>query len=193
MPGQLQEGIYHAPGTRPGRCFGILFLRAARGLEARQVGAAFRALWAMYQGLKSGQVRDLPGHPVPTGNSTVLVGYGPNVFGLPGVRRALPADFGGQALFRSPLPTGGGPVLIGSGLRYAADVRANLATEEIAVQLIAETELAVARGVVETWKALRDLTDPTTATAPLLLTAFFTGFQRDDGRSWMDFHDGCRT
>ena len=190
MPGQLQEGIYHASGTRPGRFFGILFLRAGRGLDARQVGAAFRALWAMYQGLKSGQVRDLSGHPVPTGDLTVLVGYGPNVFGLPGVRRDLPTDFRGHGLFRSPVPTGGGPVLIGSGLRYAADVRANLATEEIAVQLIAETELAVARGVVETWKALHDLTDPATAAAPLLLTAFYTGFQRDDGRSWIDFHDG---
>jgi len=44
--------------------------------------------------------------------------------------------------------------LIGSGLRYGDDVKINPATEEIAVQFITETQLAVNRAVVETWKAL---------------------------------------
>jgi deferrochelatase/peroxidase EfeB len=73
---------------------------------------------------------------------------------------------------------------------YADDIRINLATEEIAVQLIAETQLAVNRAVVETWKALQNMIDPETQTGPLLLTSFYMGFQRDDGRSWLDFHDG---
>ncbi|MBW4495645.1 MAG: Dyp-type peroxidase [Oscillatoria princeps RMCB-10] len=186
----LQEGIYHAPGVRPGKFFTILFLRAGRGCSASQVGEAFKTLWEMYQALKRGEVRDLPEHPVPNGDLTVLVGYGPNVFKLPDVRRPLPPDLGTQNQFRSPRPTGGGRLLAASGLSYADDARTNPATEEIAVQFIAETELAVNRAVVETWKVLQDMTDPETGSSPLLLTSFYSGFQRDDERSWIDFHDG---
>ncbi|MGH8907147.1 MAG: Dyp-type peroxidase [Egibacteraceae bacterium] len=186
----LQEGISHAPGQRPGAFFTILFLRAAPACTAAQVGQALGELWRVYQGLKAGNVRELPGHPVPAGALTVLVGYGPKAFALTGAGRPLPADLGSQSRFRSPLPTGGGPLLVGSGLRYGDDVRANLATEEIAVQLIADTQLATSRAVVETWRTLAALTDPRTGMAPLLLTSFYSGFQRDDGRSWIDFHDG---
>ena len=35
----LQEGIYHAPGRRPGRFFALLFLRAADGADAAAVAA----------------------------------------------------------------------------------------------------------------------------------------------------------
>nr|WP_248277619.1 Dyp-type peroxidase domain-containing protein [Brasilonema sp. UFV-L1] len=34
------------------------------------------------------------------------------------------------------------------------------------------------------------MSDLATGAAPLLLTGFYSGFQRDDGRSWIDFHDG---
>ncbi len=190
MAGKLQEGIYHAPGVRPGKCFNILFLRALPGLDARQVGEAFGKLWQMYQDLKNGKLTDLPGQTVPTGDLTVLVGYGANVFKLPDIQHQLPSQIKDFGAFRSPLPTGGGPLLIGSGLRYADDVKTNPATEEIAVQFIAETQLAVNRAVMETWKALQDMSDQATGLAPLLLTAFYNGFQRDDGRSWIDFHDG---
>ncbi|MEC4816956.1 MAG: Dyp-type peroxidase [Scytonema sp. PMC 1069.18] len=190
MADKLQEGIYHAPGVRTGKFFNILFLRALPGLDAHQVGEAFGKLWQMYQGLKNGELTDLPGQPLPAGDLTVLVGYGANVFKLPGIQRQVPSHIREFGAFRSPLPTGGGPLLIGSGLRYADDVKANPATEEIAVQFIAETQLAVNRAVVETWKALQNMSDLATGTAPLLLTGFYSGFQRDDGRSWIDFHDG---
>ena len=187
---KLQEGIYHAPGVRPGKFFNILFLRAASGQNARQVGEAFAKLWEIYQELKSGKVRDLPGQQVPSGDLTVLVGYGANTFKLPEVRRTLPSHLQDFGFFRSPLPAGGGSFLIGSGLKYAADVKINSATEEIAVQFIAETQLAVDRAIVETWKVLSSMTDPTTESAPLLITSFYSGSQRDDKRSWIDFHDG---
>jgi Dyp-type peroxidase family len=186
----LQEGIYHAPGQRPGAFFTILFLRAAPACTATQVGQALDQLWQVYQGLREGKVRDLPGHPVPSGDLTVLVGYGPKAFQIDGTGRGLPTDLGVEYRFRSPLPTGGGPLLLGSGLRYGDDVRANMATEEIAIQLIAETQLAVSRAVVETWRTLAALTTPQTDAAPLMLTSFYSGFQRDDGRSWIGFHDG---
>lgn len=190
MAGNLQEGIYHAPGVTPGKFFNILFLRALPGLSGRQVGEAFGKLWQMYQDLKNGKSVDLPGHPFCAGDLTVLVGYGANVFKLPNIQHQLPSHIKKFGAFRSPLPTGGGPLLIGSGLRYADDVKTNPATEEIAVQFIAETQLAANRAVVETWKALQSMSDPAIGAAPLLLTGFYSGFQRDDGRSWIDFHDG---
>lgn len=190
MAGKLQEGIYHAPGLRPGKFFNILFLRALPGLRSRQVGEAFGKLWQVYQDLKDGKLTDLPGHPLPAGDLTVLIGYGVNVFKLPEIQRQLPSQIKDFGAFRSPLPTGGGPLLIGSGLRYADDVKTNPATEEIAVQFIAETQLAVNRAIVETWKVLQDMSDQATGIAPLLLTSFYSGFGRDDGRSWIDFHDG---
>jgi Dyp-type peroxidase family len=186
----LQEGIYHAPGQAPGRAFGILFLRAAPGRSAGQVGEALRRLWGMYQDLKAGKVRELPGHPVPSGDLTVLVGYGPKAFQVPGARRVLPQEFGPAFRFRSARPTGGGPLLLGAGLHYDDDVRTNPATEELAVQLIAQTQLAVNRAIVETWRTLEEVTDPVSGESPLLLTSFYGGFQRDDGRSWLGFHDG---
>lgn len=190
MAGKLQEGIYHAPGVKPGKFFNILFLRALPGLNAREVGEAFGKLWQMYQNLKNGKLTDLPGQTLPAGDLTVLVGYGRNAFKLPDIQQQLPEALSSFGAFRSPSPTGGGPLLINSGLRYADDVKTNPATEEIAVQFIGETQLAVNRAVVETWKALQDMTDQDTGLAPLLLTAFYKGFQRDDGRSWIDFHDG---
>ena len=183
----LQEGIYHAPGRRPGRHFALLFLRAAEGVDAARAAAALGDLWGMYQGLKAGIVRDLDGVTVPAGDDamTVLLGFGRNAFELDGVALARPHGLADEYLFRSADPGGGGPLLRGSGLSYAPDVRANMATEAFCVQVIAESKLAVDRAVVETWKALADAAEPA-----LGLTTFYLGNQRNDHRSWIDFHDG---
>jgi deferrochelatase/peroxidase EfeB len=185
----LQEGIYHAPGARPGRAFAIFFLQAAPGADAATVGGALRRLWNVWRGLTRGTVADLPEHPVPANALTVLIGYGQKTFALAGARRTVPAALL-TGSFRSPQPMGGGRVVVGSGLSYSSDVRQNPATEEIAVQVVAETQLAVNRVIVETWKVTHDHTDPATDVAALTMTAFYQGFQRDDGRSWIDFHDG---
>jgi hypothetical protein len=147
-------------------------------------------LWSMYHGLTVGEVDDLPGHPVDPGELTALVAYGVKVFSLPGAARPVPEGLGDQFRFRSPLANGGGPLLRGSGLRYADTVAQNPATEEVAVQLVARTELAVHRAVVETWRVLQRHCDPSTGAGPLQIASFFRGFQRDDGRSWIGFHDG---
>ena len=117
---------------------------------------------------------------------TVLLGFGRNAFALRrhGARRAR-AGSPTSTSSAPPTPDGGGPLLRGSGLRYAPDVRANMATEAFCVQVIADTKLAVDRAVVETWKALADPAEPA-----LELTTFYLGNQRDDRRSWIDFHDG---
>jgi len=55
---------------------------------------------------------------------------------------------------------------------------------DLAIQLIADTELAVNRAVVEVYRLIE--------MEPLALrfVAFYGGFNRDDGRSWLGFHDG---
>lgn len=184
----LQEGIYHAPGQRPGRFFALLFLRAAPDAGAAHVAAALADLWAMYGDLKAGRLRDLEGVQLPGAEQdamTVLLGFGRNAFELGGVALPRPRGLGDEYLFRSAEPGGGGPLLRGSGLAYAPDVTANMATEHVCVQVIAESKLATDRAVVETWKALADGAAPA-----LSLTTFYLGFQRNDGRSWIDFHDG---
>ncbi len=183
----LQEGIYHAPGRRPGRHFALLFLRVPEGVDAPRAAAALGDLWGMYQGLKAGLVRDLDGVklPVDDGAMTVLLGLGRNAFALEGMALARPRGLADEYLFRSAEAGGGGPLLRGSGLSYAPDVRANMATEAFCVQVIAESKLAVDRAVVETWKALADAAEPA-----LELTTFYLGNQRNDHRSWIDFHDG---
>jgi deferrochelatase/peroxidase EfeB len=188
----LQEGIYFAPGQRPGRFFGLIFLRTAPDVDARETAEALTALWRMYRDLQAGRLRDLPGVELPfkEDKTTVLLGFGRNAFELDGISESRPDGLGDEFLFRSALPTGGGPLLIGSGLSYAPEVRANMATEEFCVQVIAETKLAVDRTVVETWKLLADSAEGSTGTAPLQVSTFYLGFQRNDHRSWIDFHDG---
>jgi Dyp-type peroxidase family len=183
----LQEGIYHAPGRRPGRFFALMFLRAPPAVDAPAAGAALGELWEMLQALKAGRIADLEGVQLPAGEDqmTVLLGYGRNAFALPGTALARPRGLADEYLFRSADPDGGGPLLRGSGLRYAPDLRANMATEAFCVQVIAETKTAVDRAVVETWKTLADR-----ATPALELTTFYLGGQRNDRRSWIDFHDG---
>lgn len=188
MPGHLQEGIFHTKGDRPKPFFGMLFLRAGAGFGATEVGNALVTLWEVWRDLKRGTVRDLPGHQVPDGGLTVLLGYGPQTFRLEGVRRALPGHFNTFRSFARPSATGGGTLLQGGGINYADDIKENPAAAHVAVQFIADTALAVNRAIVETWKHLHDTQD--NGRKRLEFGGFCTGFQRDDGRSWIDFHDG---
>ncbi len=187
----LQQGIYHRRRPRPGAFFGILFLRVDPEQSAKQAGAVLAELWARYDKLRRGDLPQLPGHPVPHGDLTVLIGYGLNLFSRDDVQLAAPPELDRFGRFRSPEPGGGGLLLTGSGLRYAKDVAKNPATEDVAIQFIANTQLAVNRAIVETWDLLttHQPVEPGVAAA-VQLGAFYLGFQRDDRRSWIDFHDG---
>lgn len=163
--------------------FAILFLRVIQDSTADQVAESIHKLWKMYQFLQKGVVSDLPDH-VPSGDLSVLIGYGPNIFRLRGINRKIPRDFKDRQFLPS---ISGRPILEGSGIRYADDVHENVGQEEyIAIQFISKTQLAAFRAVVETWKFLQN---SGTKKEPLRLSRFFTGFQRDDGRSWLGFHD----
>jgi deferrochelatase/peroxidase EfeB len=190
----LQEGIYFDHGQRPPPCFSVMFLRASADANAARVARVLRDLWQMYADLKQGRIRDLPGTTVgepgsaggSVGNLAVLIGYGIKAFKVPDVSRSVPEDLR-VAQFRSPT-TAGGPLLLGAGLRYLPGLARNSATEEIVIQATADTPLAANRAIVETWKFLQD--DAASGSLTLELSTAFTGFNREDGRSWIDFHDG---
>jgi Dyp-type peroxidase family len=184
---QLQEGIYWDTGQTPGRCAAFLFLRATPGVPAREVGQVLQRIYDAQAALAAGRVGDLPGTALPDGfRFTRLVGYGQKAFALPGARRMAP-----QALlpFSSPLTGGGGPIVRGAGLHYAPGLQRNPATEEVLFQFIGDTPLSVQLPVVETWKVLHDSAQ-NASEAPLTMAACFSGFGREDRRSWIDFHDG---
>jgi hypothetical protein len=187
----LQEGIYHAKGKRPGKFFAIAFLRAGEKETSASCAACLEALWTMWQELKEGRVGDLSGQEVPHGDLSVLLGLGPKAFRFDDRQRELPDGLGPHGLFKPPRGSGGGPLVkLENQLNYADEVRENRADEEFAVQFIANSKLAVDRAIVETWKLLSARKDPGTGVAELDLTNFYLGFQRDDHRSWIDFHDG---
>jgi deferrochelatase/peroxidase EfeB len=194
---RLQEGIkysekpFHAPsgslssrGSFRNESFAILFLRIRKDSEVVQIIESLKRLWKMYSALRKGIVHDLPDHPVPTGELTILIGYGPNVFKVRGVTKKIPRDFMDRQ-FLSPRP--GRPILDGSGLTYGDEPCENVGTtEDIAIQIISKTQLATYRAIQETWSCIRD---SKTARQSLRFSKFFTGFQRDDGRSWLGYHD----
>jgi deferrochelatase/peroxidase EfeB len=140
----------------------------------------------MYQNLTRGIIKDLPHQRVPHGSLSVTLGYGQNIFKLNDIKKSIPRDFD-NSQFCSPKKHGG-YILEGSHLSYSKDIQENVGlNEDIVIQFIANSQLAVNRAIVETWKELRH---DSLSKYPLIFSKFFTGFQRDDGRSWLGFHDG---
>lgn len=197
MKSKAQEGIYYRDNQSfkknspypkrvdvlQNKSFGVIFLRVSRHSKASQVAKSLTKLWRMYKSLQLGMVEDLPGCHVPSGRLTTLIGYGENVFKLNEVKKRIPIDFEGKQFLSSP--KGGEPILKGSGITYSMDTHENVGvTEDIIIQFIADTQLAVYRAIVETWKNLNFVIG-----APLHFTKFYTGFRRDDRRSWLGFHD----
>lgn len=107
----LQDGLYHGPGRRPPGHLALVFLRADPAADSTDADGALREVTGMLGDLAGGHVGELPGHPVPTGDLEFLLGFGPKAFDIPGARVACPDALGRRFRFRSPLPTGGGPVL----------------------------------------------------------------------------------
>ena len=189
MP-DLQAGIYWDSGQTPPRHFAVAFLRVIQGTTAAKVGETLVALADLWNGLVRGIVPDLPSVTVPSANLVWLIGYGRKVFGLRGVPHQIPRGLRSPHVTAPILPSRGGPVFAGAGISYSKDLTRNPATEEIAVQFTGDTPLSVSRAVVETWKLLEKLRDPKGNGPALMLAGSFTGFNREDHRSWIGFHDG---
>lgn len=187
---ELQQGIYWDEGQTPPRHFAVAFLRVVGGSNATEIGVALTSLVTIWNDLQNGIVPGLQGANIPPSGLTWLIGYGRKMFEVPGRGRNMPRGLQRQNVFSSVLPGGGGKVLDGAGIDYATDIASNPATEEIAVQFVADTPLATARAIVETWTYLDSIKNPENGQSPIMLSASFTGFNREDHRSWIGFHDG---
>ncbi|MDP9287093.1 MAG: Dyp-type peroxidase [Thermoproteota archaeon] len=199
MRKQIQAGIYYGKRTRfskkknslnngkllPNSSFALLVLRASENGSAYDIGMCLRELWRIYTDLERGITKDLQNCRVPSGSLSVLIAYGPKVFTLPGAKKKIPSDMN----YKQFLPAHSSrPILKGSGIKYSKKCSKNLAMDDhVVIQLISKSQLATNRAVVETWRYLHS--DLEEELRHLRLTAFYTGFRRDDGRSWLGFHD----
>lgn len=198
MTGKLQEGIFYNSNIFQykksfknyndayNNTFAILFFKIRKKSTIDQVFKSLENLWITYQKLKKGIVKELPNQRVPHGSLSTTLGYGQNIFKLNNIKKSIPRDFD-NSQFCLPKKNGGGNILEGSQLSYSKDIHKNVGLDEdIVVQFVANKQLAVYRAIAETKKNLRS--DSLTKN-PLIFSNFFTGFQRDDGRSWLGFHD----
>lgn len=183
----MQEGIYYQQGATPGKHWGLLFLRIKPEYDSNAIYQGLNSLWAILEDLKIGKIQDLPNTtiPVPQSGLQITIGYGRNIFTRTGIKKPAPIPIM-NSNFRSPLATGGGKILSASGLTYSETLSKNPATEDIALQFISDSELLTYRCYLESYKLL---TKPSSA-FPFEIVKYYTGFQREDKRSWIDFHDG---
>jgi deferrochelatase/peroxidase EfeB len=167
-------------------------LRVASGSDVTEVRNALKSLWQVLANLEKGIVPDLDinvRHRRTEGLS-VLVGYGPKMFDILGAKKKCPTDLNYSSL-NSPLETGGGEVIHNSGLRYASDITENhTKSNHIVLQIIADSEFATTRAVVEIWKEIHRQTSSNGSKNVLNLSKIYTGFQSPNKRSWLGFHDG---
>jgi deferrochelatase/peroxidase EfeB len=199
MTREPQSGIYHGRGRTPPPFFVLLLLDVDDGVQdLAPVWEFLRDLWEMYGLLQTGRIRDLVDaaqgvdYWAPSGELDVLLGFGKGLFDDHGAEPVPAAWTGnGQAYrFRRVVPVGDDVprrermVRDGAGIPFAEGLGANPGDADIAIQFTATTALAVERAVVETWKMIFD------RNPPLRIAGVYPGSARDDGRSWLDFHDG---
>jgi Dyp-type peroxidase family len=183
-----QEGIYYQKGASPPGFFTVLLLHAPENQTASSVNTLLEKLWQLYMQLKDGSVPELPGVQVDKDKRKlkVLLGFGAAAFDLPGALRSCPPDLRN---FSFAEMKGGGPIAYNGSHEAAIRYAPELGTQppvQFALQFTAKTSLAVEQAVVETAKLLQ----LEAGGAALEIVSFYPGSQRDDGRSWLGFHDG---
>jgi deferrochelatase/peroxidase EfeB len=178
---RLQEGIYFRPGKQPGRCFRLLLLRIPSGAGRSRAKTSITKVWKRVQGLREDLLADLrpPRLMLPSGTPdppdpelSCLIGFGAPLFDRypdleppPGLVRIDP---------RRAFPEIG----------WVAEPDRVVGEADLALQFIAGSELAVSRAVVEAWMLIK------ADRLNLEVVALHGGFNREDRRSWLGFHDG---
>lgn len=184
--GELQQGIYLERSIPPPAAWRVLFLDVAAGTAARDAAAAVADVMAMLTELQQGRMADLVASrdgeatvEIPRETFAVLLGYGASFFDAE--RHDPPLTVaerppGVVALRRA------GPAF--PSLPWAPDPHGHPGESDLLLQFTGISEHAVDRAAVEVWKAIED------RGLPLIAAGTHAGFQRDDQRSWIGFHDG---
>ena len=178
---RLQEGIYFRPGKRPGRCYRLLLLNAAANTTLGQLKEGIRTIWTKLHTLDDELSADLrpdrlwapskaPLPPPPA--LTCLLGIGAALFdAYPSLERPTQLE---RLEDDAPFPS----------LPSVAKADVQSGEAHFVLQFIAESELAVSRAVAETWLLIR------AKRLRFEVTGLYAGFNREDRRSWLGFHDG---
>jgi deferrochelatase/peroxidase EfeB len=179
----LQSGIYLNPADGPPKAFLFVVLDLANDIDRAAARHAIQTVWNTLAELKDGKVRDLtatrPGNRdvmVDTNTFDALLGYGASFFHP---ERALTPQ--AKPALLVPLDHDGGPF---SALKWGDGVEPRSGEGDLAIQLTGRDAHAVKRAAVEIWKVIVD------EHLPLVIRQTFSGFARDDKRSWIGFHDG---
>jgi Dyp-type peroxidase family len=191
MVAHLQRGIYYAPHQEVGNSYCSIFLRIAPNVTAEESGRIISQLWKTLKDLELGTVKDITTHSrkLKSGNLTALLGFTSRIFTLEGVRKGVPAMLN-ESQF-SPEVRGGGPIFEGLRLYYGPWVTHNhILSDHLVIQLIADSDFYTFRALNEVCREMHRLGKLTAPRDILKITGFYSGFRRDDGRSWLGFHDG---
>ena len=179
---RLQDGIYFRRDHRPGRCYRLLLLNVKRDATRPEVKESIASVWMRVQALRAELLEDLrpprlqaapraPDPPKP--ELTCLLGFGAPLF------ERFPDLGSSPDLIR--IETGPGPF---PALARVAEADRATGEADLALQFIAESELAVSRAVVEAGMLIKQ------QSLSLDVAALYGGFNREDRRSWLGFHDG---
>lgn len=179
---RLQDGIYFRRDKRPGPCYRLLLLNVGAGASQNEARDAIAMVWERLQAVRRGVVADLrPSRLLGTATSdrppdpelTCLLGFGASLF------EHYPRMPRPQELIRienrpAPFPS----------LPRVPEADRDIGEADLALQLIARSELAVSTAVAEVWMLIR------TKGLGLDVVTLHGGFNREDRRSWLGFHDG---
>lgn len=191
----LQDGIYWKGGMPP--FYRLLQLNVVSGATSAEAHDALSELWRMLDRLRQGEVEDLrkelrPGDPdvvLDGGELQVLLGFGARLFDEtihvpplvdPSEKPRL-LNYLQSRHPSAPFPRLKWQDHENPRLRPEHE---NTTQTDFALQFTGTSELTVNRAIVEVQKSIYD------HDMPLHIANFFSGFRREDKRSWIDFHDG---
>ena len=178
-------------GVPPPPAWRALFLSFADGVTSEGAKASLSPIMAMLADLRKGVMRDLTSTQagessglIPKATFAVLVGFGAPFFDHERHNPALTTAERPKHLVRLR-PSGAAFPAI----EWADDDPGERATvcrgeADLLLQFTGVSDHAVGRAAVEVANIIHDLD------LPLETVGTYDGFQRDDGRSWIGFHDG---
>jgi Dyp-type peroxidase family len=188
MADRLPLGIHFRSGESPPEFFRLVTFNFKSTATRSTAVLALTEICALLNSLRDGFVPDLaplrPDDPfvkVNSGDLNYVLCFGRRLFDP--TNRSEPlvpvtAKPDGLPPLR-PLPNGPFPAL-----HWARSAQHETGQTDFAIQFTAKSELASGRPIVEIRKLIQD------RDLPIDIVTFFSGFHRDDRRSWIDFHDG---